>query len=378
MSAFRYRLEGISNEDLDDLIESGLSATLSLLQRALWVEVTLTDDTRELDLDDFMGTAGYVPDTTGPTVRITAGPHAVGTEHTILVDATAGPITVDLPLVANRLGNDLLVMKVDSTANAVTIDRGGVDTIGGLATQILDAQGDSVLLVGNDDNSDWSIAGSTRSEDITFDPAASILVSTNVQDALEELATGSATTSHAPTHLSGGSDEVDGDRVDIDYTPTNYTPDTTPPEVTLAVELTAHLAGLDNALAPKSFVAGEALTAGDVLTLNTSGEVIRAESSISAGNWRVVGVSKATVLSGATVSVVTKHGECPPIRFGSIPGAATNGSTVWVSPTTGEATLSPPTTSGNTLYIVGTLQGADGATTTPAVMLTPQFIAHRR
>lgn len=54
---------------------------------------------------------------------------------------------------------------------------------------------------------------------------------------------------HAPTHISGGSDEIDGDRLDIDFTPTRYVPDTTPPEVTLADELTAHLAGLDNAVA---------------------------------------------------------------------------------------------------------------------------------
>lgn len=53
---------------------------------------------------------------------------------------------------------------------------------------------------------------------------------------------------HASTHISGGSDEIDGDQLDIDFTPTNYTPDTTPPEVTLVDELTAHLAGIDNAV----------------------------------------------------------------------------------------------------------------------------------
>ena len=51
---------------------------------------------------------------------------------------------------------------------------------------------------------------------------------------------------HASTHISGGSDEVDGDRLDIDFVPTYYVRDTTPSEVTLAVELTSHLKGLDN------------------------------------------------------------------------------------------------------------------------------------
>ena len=54
---------------------------------------------------------------------------------------------------------------------------------------------------------------------------------------------------HAPTHVHNGSDEIDGDVLDITYVPTNYTRDITPPEVTSVEELTAHLAGIDNALA---------------------------------------------------------------------------------------------------------------------------------
>ena len=54
---------------------------------------------------------------------------------------------------------------------------------------------------------------------------------------------------HASTHISLGSDEIDGDVLDIDYVPTNYTRSTAPAEVTTVVELTAHLAGIDLALA---------------------------------------------------------------------------------------------------------------------------------
>lgn len=53
---------------------------------------------------------------------------------------------------------------------------------------------------------------------------------------------------HASTHVSGATDEIDGDILDIDFTPTNYTPDTSPAEVTLVDELTAHLKGIDNAI----------------------------------------------------------------------------------------------------------------------------------
>lgn len=54
---------------------------------------------------------------------------------------------------------------------------------------------------------------------------------------------------HASTHISGGSDELDGDQLDIDWNPTNYTPNTAPTQVTSADHLTAHLAGIDDAFA---------------------------------------------------------------------------------------------------------------------------------
>ena len=60
---------------------------------------------------------------------------------------------------------------------------------------------------------------------------------------------------HNTRHVRGGADEIDGDTLDIDYTPTNYTPVTTPSEVTNVDELTAHLAGIDSALAPGATMA---------------------------------------------------------------------------------------------------------------------------
>lgn len=62
------------------------------------------------------------------------------------------------------------------------------------------------------------------------------------------ISAGASLGSHAPTHISGAGDEIDGDQLDITYTPINYTPDTTPPEVTTTQQLTAHLAGIDTAI----------------------------------------------------------------------------------------------------------------------------------
>lgn len=69
-----------------------------------------------------------------------------------------------------------------------------------------------------------------------------------VRDDTDTKLTGKASTSHAATHIQGGSDEIDGDQLDIDFTPTNYTPNTTPPEATDLDHLSAHLSGLDAAL----------------------------------------------------------------------------------------------------------------------------------
>jgi hypothetical protein len=53
---------------------------------------------------------------------------------------------------------------------------------------------------------------------------------------------------HAPTHIKGGTDEIDGDKLDIDFTPVNYTPDVSAPEATDVDHLAAHLKGIDNGL----------------------------------------------------------------------------------------------------------------------------------
>lgn len=54
---------------------------------------------------------------------------------------------------------------------------------------------------------------------------------------------------HAAEHIFSGGDEVDGDRLGVDYVPTNYTPTTAPAQVSDTHELTAHLAGINNAIA---------------------------------------------------------------------------------------------------------------------------------
>jgi len=107
--------------------------------------------------------------------------------------------------------------------------------------------------------------------------------------------------------LSGGTAEIDGDKIDIDYTPTNYTPDTTPAEVDSASELSAHLAGIDNALANLSgeeivqemhTVTAAEVTAGYFALGNTPVNAQAVRMTVLGGpmqvNKQVVGTSGAT------------------------------------------------------------------------------------
>jgi|GEM_PF-2735800 len=71
-------------------------------------------------------------------------------------------------------------------------------------------------------------------------------VTDDVQDQINSIGTAA---SHAASHIKDGADEIDGDQLDIDFTPSNYTPTTDPAEASDADHLTAHLAGIDDAIA---------------------------------------------------------------------------------------------------------------------------------
>ena len=61
-------------------------------------------------------------------------------DATVLVDATSGAVTMTLPAAAAALGMVVSVKKTDASANAVTVDGLGAETIDGAATKVLAAQ----------------------------------------------------------------------------------------------------------------------------------------------------------------------------------------------------------------------------------------------
>ncbi len=80
---------------------------------------------------------------------------------------------------------------------------------------------------------------------------------------------------HADTHLKDGDDEIDGDKLDIDLTPTNYTPEVSAVSDDVA-HLASHLAGIDAALgsipppthAPSHITGGTDEVDGDQLDID--------------------------------------------------------------------------------------------------------------
>ena len=86
---------------------------------------------------------------------VTASATALATDYLILVDATAGAVTVTLPAASGARGALIVVKKTDASANAVTVDADGAETIDGAATTALPAQYDAVTVAC--DGSQWWI-----------------------------------------------------------------------------------------------------------------------------------------------------------------------------------------------------------------------------
>lgn len=70
----------------------------------------------------------------------TAAYTATSADDTILCDASGGAFTVSLPAAAAVSGKVYVIKKIDSSANAVTIDPNGSETIDGATTNALSSQ----------------------------------------------------------------------------------------------------------------------------------------------------------------------------------------------------------------------------------------------
>ena len=92
-------------------------------------------------------------------VSTTTTPYAPTTEEAVLVDATAGNMVVNLPAATLRKGSQLVISKVDASANTVTVNRAGSDTVEGATSVVLTAQWDKLVLL-SDGVASWGILAS--------------------------------------------------------------------------------------------------------------------------------------------------------------------------------------------------------------------------
>ena len=99
---------------------------------------------------------------------------------------------------------------------------------------------------------------------------------------------------HDATHITAGSDEIDGDKLDIDWSPSNYTPATTPAEADNADNLTAHLYGIDDAIGSFATTTINNNTNNYVLTATGTANTINGESGLQfdGGDLAIIGAQE--------------------------------------------------------------------------------------
>jgi len=87
----------------------------------------------------------------GPSIASISGATTLTTSSaaTQLADATAGAFSVNLPTAASMTGRIINVKKIDSSANAVTLDGSGAETIDGATTLALTVQWQSAQIQSN-------------------------------------------------------------------------------------------------------------------------------------------------------------------------------------------------------------------------------------
>ena len=129
----------------------------------------------------------------------------------------------------------------------------------------------SLTGLGDDDHTQYLLVSGTRAMTGNLNMGTNDITNVGLVDGVD-------VSNHAARHVSGGVDQIDGDVLDITYVPTNYTRDTTPPEVTTVVELTAHLAGIDTALAG---VSATDIKSGSVLAVGFAGNPKQATVAFS-------------------------------------------------------------------------------------------------
>ena len=73
----------------------------------------------------------------------------------VRADATSAGFTITLPTASQKMGRQIAIKKIDASANNVTVDGAGAETIDGAATLVWNTQYVTYILISNGSN--WDI-----------------------------------------------------------------------------------------------------------------------------------------------------------------------------------------------------------------------------
>jgi len=138
--------------------------------------------------------------------------------------------------------------------------------------------------------------------------------------------------------------------------------------------------GPGGGVTPETLTAATAVTAGQVVALDTiDGQVRPANAIFAADRWRVAGIAASSATAGNPVDVFTVVGVVTPGRFTAAPSGADNRRYVFLDDIDGQLTLTPHdlTTPGRVRFVVGLLQGGDGVSLTPDIVYQPRYVSRR-
>lgn len=154
----------------------------------------------------------------------------------------------------------------------------------GIAGRLFMDSATNILYV--DTGSSWVIA----SPDATATPTASKIPIADGSGKLDGWVSLSskASTDHDATHITSGSDEIDGDKLDIDWNPSNYTPATVESYADSVDNLTAHLKGIDTAIGSVSSEAAQDIVGAMVSSNTETGLSITYDDDIGKLNASVI------------------------------------------------------------------------------------------
>ena len=124
-----------------------------------WWDTTLKQIEKSItDIQLALTAAGIALDQSGQALtvairEVSASGPVLESDYIVLVDATSGAVTLDLPAAADNEGTLVTVKKLDSSVNAITVDANASETIDGTATKTLSTQYETLRLVC--DGTEW-------------------------------------------------------------------------------------------------------------------------------------------------------------------------------------------------------------------------------